>query len=90
MTIVYPNLRGRGPEAKRTSDPHPAPQGVIVENNDTVKDGIANYPAAIVHDEDGWSTVYLFGNAPEGTQWPGVPVWIGPYKVLSEEVRRNE
>jgi len=81
---TYPNIRGK----MRTSENYgPLRNGVIEENNDTLKDGIAGYPAAVVAEDDGWARVYLFGLAPETAQWPGVPVWIGPYKVLSEEVK---
>lgn len=75
---IYPNVRTpqRGAERTRRGALR---TGVIEENDSTVERGLAGQFAAVTHEADGYSRVYVFLT---GTP----PRWIGPFMVFVEEV----
>lgn len=80
---TYPNIQGHviGDENRgglRT--------GMVMENEDTKILGTAGFPAVVTRENDGWVRFYTYGLTPDGSLFPGIPIWTGPFTGLSEEI----
>lgn len=80
---AYPNARGHV-----CGDPKRGGLriGRVVENEDTQKDGTAGYPAMVTHEEGARVRFYIFTTTGIDAQFVNIPLWLGPYKGLSEEI----
>jgi hypothetical protein len=84
---TYPNLVGHRPS---DSDRGALRTGIVEENQDTKRIGIAGELAAVTHEQAGEVRFYVFILPDDESDRPGVSRWMGPYMGLSEEILSDE
>jgi len=77
---VHPNAQTPVKGANRMAPGAPLRSGMIEENDDTTRMGIANQFAAVTREDEGFARVYIFRFSED------VSVWEGPHRLHSEEV----
>lgn len=80
---TYPNRNGKKPADESRGVLR---VGIVEENADTTRTGLAGHMAAVTHEADGEVRFYIFTATPEDSMFPNNPLWLGPYMALSEEI----
>jgi hypothetical protein len=80
---IYPNRNGHRPSEEQRGVVR---VGMVEENADTKRQGVAGHFAAVTHEADGEVRFYVFTATSKESKFPNNPLWMGPYIALSEEI----
>ncbi len=83
---VYPNRCGKPREDVEDNHRGALRTGFVEENQEMVKRELAGYYAAVTHEDKGAVRFYVFTSTPADSLFPNIPMWVGPFTGLSEEI----